>query len=94
MNLEKSEHEGLEGLEGLTKDKKASKVIWRPDLLVVKSSSNSYFVTFLLNLRDRSFPGYSKIKIAAAITVVQRPCLSPTADCVMFAVRTILLEMR
>ena len=36
----------------------------------------------------------SKIVTAEAITVVQRPRLSPTADCVTFAVRTILLEMR
>src|ERR1700743_1419769 len=32
----------------------------------------------------------SKIRIAAAIVVVQRPFLSPTADCVTFAVGTIL----
>ena len=38
--------------------------------------------------------GYSKIRIAAAITVVQRPRLSPMADCVTFAVRTIMFEMR
>jgi hypothetical protein len=42
----------------------------------------------------RSSRVYSKMRIAAAITVVQRPCLSPTADCVIFAVRTILFEMR
>jgi len=33
-------------------------------------------------------------KTAEAITVVQRPRLSPTADWVTFAVRTILLERR
>jgi len=38
--------------------------------------------------------GYSKIKMAAAIVVVHRPFLSPTALCVMFAVRTILFDMR
>ncbi len=37
---------------------------------------------------------YSKISIAAAIVVVHKPRLSPIADCVTFAVRTILLEMR
>src|SRR4051794_18121384 len=37
---------------------------------------------------------YSKIRIAAAMTVVQRPRLLPTAVWVMFAVRTILLERR
>ena len=37
---------------------------------------------------------YSKIKIAAAITVVHKPRLSPTADCVTLAVRTILFEIR
>lgn len=37
---------------------------------------------------------YSKIKMAAAIVVVHRPRLSPMADCVTFAVRTILFEMR
>src|ERR1700685_2304296 len=36
----------------------------------------------------------SRIRTAAAIVVVQRPFLSPTADCVMLLVRTILLEMR
>ena len=36
----------------------------------------------------------SKIKTAEAITVVHKPRLSPTADCVTLAVRTILLEMR
>ena len=36
----------------------------------------------------------SRIKTAAAIVVVQRPRLSPTADCVMLLVRTILLEIR
>lgn len=36
----------------------------------------------------------SKIRIAAAIVVVQRPFLSPTADCVTFAVRTILSDIR
>ena len=36
----------------------------------------------------------SKISTADAITVVQRPRLSPTADCVTLAVRTILFEMR
>jgi hypothetical protein len=38
--------------------------------------------------------GYSKIRIAAAIVVVHKPRLSPIADCVTFAVRTILFEMR
>ena len=53
------------------------------------------FVTFfrLRVLRVRSSRAYSKMRIAAAITVVQRPCLSPTADWVMFAVRTILFEI-
>jgi hypothetical protein len=32
--------------------------------------------------------------MAAAMVVVQRPFLSPTADWVTLAVRTILLEMR
>ena len=36
----------------------------------------------------------SKISTAEAITVVQSPRLSPTADWVTFAVRTILFEMR
>ena len=36
----------------------------------------------------------SPIIIAAASTVVHSPRLSPTADCVMFMVRTILLEIR
>ena len=36
----------------------------------------------------------SPIRMAAPRTVVQRPRLSPTADCVTFMVRTILLEMR
>ena len=36
----------------------------------------------------------SRISTAAAIVVVQRPRLSPTADCVTLLVRTILLEMR
>ena len=36
----------------------------------------------------------SNIKIAAAITVVHNPRLSPTADCVTLAVRTILFEIR
>src|SRR5712692_4155545 len=34
------------------------------------------------------------MRMAAPRTVVQRPRLSPTADCVTFMVRTILLEMR
>ncbi len=33
-------------------------------------------------------------RIEAASTVVHKPRLSPMADCVMFMVRTILLEMR
>jgi len=37
---------------------------------------------------------YSKIRIAEAITVVQRPRLSPTPLWVMLVVRTILLEIR
>jgi len=37
---------------------------------------------------------YSKIKMADAITVVQRPRLSPTPLWVMLVVRTILLEIR
>ena len=37
---------------------------------------------------------YSKIRMAAAMVVVHRPRLSPTADWVTFAVRTILFEMR
>jgi hypothetical protein len=37
---------------------------------------------------------YSKINIAAAMTVVHRARLSPTALCVMFAVRTILFDSR
>jgi hypothetical protein len=40
------------------------------------------------------YPTQSKINTAEAMTVVQRPRLSPTADCVTFAVRTILLERR
>src|ERR1035441_8063539 len=36
----------------------------------------------------------SKINTAEAITVVQSPRLSPTADWVTFAVRTILFEIR
>ena len=36
----------------------------------------------------------SKISTADAITVVHSPRLSPTADWVTFAVRTILLEIR
>ena len=36
----------------------------------------------------------SKISTADAITVVHSPRLSPTADCVTFAVRTILFEIR
>jgi hypothetical protein len=36
----------------------------------------------------------SKISTAEAITVVHSPRLSPTADCVTLAVRTILFEMR
>ena len=41
-----------------------------------------HFVTFDSRFRGFAFAFrvYSKIKIAAAITVVQRPCLSPTAD--------------
>lgn len=37
---------------------------------------------------------YSKIRIAAAIVVVHSDFLSPTADCVMFIVRTILFDIR
>jgi hypothetical protein len=36
----------------------------------------------------------SRISTAAAIVVVHLPRRSPTADCVMLLVRTILLEMR
>ena len=36
---------------------------------------------------------YSKIRMAEAITVVHKPFLSPTADCVLFAVRTILFDI-
>ena len=36
----------------------------------------------------------SKMSTADAITVVQSPRLSPTADCVTLAVRTILFEIR
>src|SRR2546422_10110765 len=36
----------------------------------------------------------SPMRMAAPRTVVQRPRLSPTADCVTFMVRTILLEIR
>jgi len=36
----------------------------------------------------------SKRRMAPAMVVVQRPFLSPTADWVTLAVRTILLEMR
>ena len=39
-------------------------------------------------------PSQSKISTADAITVVHKPRLSPTADCVTLAVRTILFEMR
>jgi hypothetical protein len=41
-------------------------------------------------------PGQSSSpsRMAAARTVVHRPRLSPTADWVMFMVRTILLDMR
>ena len=47
-------------------------------------------------LRDRGLDGGAPqvSMIAAARTVVHLPCLSPTADWVMFMVRTILLEMR
>ena len=37
---------------------------------------------------------YSKMRIAAAIVVVHSDFLSPTADCVMFMVRTILFDIR
>src|SRR5258708_16305630 len=43
---------------------------------------------------SRGLKPYSKIRIAAAMTVVQRPRLSPIAVCVMLVVRTILLEIR
>ena len=36
----------------------------------------------------------SPIKTAAVSTVLHNPRLSPTADCVMFIVRTILFEIR
>ena len=36
----------------------------------------------------------SRISTAAAMVVVHLPRLSPTADCVMLLVRTILFEMR
>src|SRR6185437_1748777 len=63
---------------------------------------HSYHVTQRTRLDGESFltkylcggVGYSKIKIAAAMVVVHRPRLSPTADCVTLAVRTILFEMR
>jgi len=44
--------------------------------------------------RDLGRGTYSKIRIAAAITVVHRPRLSPTALWVTFAVRTILFDNR
>lgn len=48
-----------------------------------------------LSLRSRRWKKlYSKIRIADAITVVQRPRLSPTPLWVMLVVRTILLEIR
>ena len=39
-------------------------------------------------------PAQSKIRTAEAMTVVHSPRLSPTADCVTLAVRTILLDRR
>lgn len=65
---------------------------WHPTLLRLSKSKllrcclayNSYAL----------FGSSSKIRMAAAMVVVHRPFLSPTALCVTFAVRTILLEMR
>lgn len=44
----------------------------------------------LLTISQSSSP----INTAAVSTVVHNPRLSPTADCVIFIVRTILLEIR
>jgi hypothetical protein len=63
-------------------------------LAVVLSRLHEPAVNFL-KIRDAARSQlYSKIRMAAAIVVVQSPRLSPMADCVTFAVRTILLEMR
>ena len=45
-------------------------------------------------LIQHPMPYSSRIRTAAAIVVVHLPRLSPTADCVILLVRTILLEMR
>jgi hypothetical protein len=46
---------------------------------------------FYFDLQSQSS---SPIKNAAVNTVVHNPRLSPTADCVIFIVRTILFEIR
>jgi hypothetical protein len=67
---------------------------------VMLKLANHYFdnVTKLVKISARNARfktrSYAKISTADAITVVHSPRLSPTADCVTFAVRTILLEMR
>ena len=50
---------------------------------------NVCFILFIGNEYNR----YYMIKTAAAMTEVHKPFLSPMADCVMFAVLTILLDI-
>ena len=57
---------------------------------IVTQRKGAIFAPFAFKLKLR----YSKIRIAAAITVVHSPRLSPTAVCVWFMVRTILLDSR
>ena len=47
-----------------------------------------------VSIARRRIHSYSKIRMAAAITVVHSPRLSPTAVWVIFMVRTILLDSR
>lgn len=76
---------------GKTKQYPVLDIVVEPQLVQTWRKSKKSRFPVPLRLCGES---YSKINIAAAITVVQRSRLSPTALCVMLAVRTILFDSR
>jgi hypothetical protein len=72
--------------------------MWSPsgDYIIAREAKAGKAPAIASASRVFSGSGYlsSKRSMAPAMVVVQRPFLSPTADWVTLAVRTILLEMR
>jgi len=70
----------------------SSWLMWVPNHVRISRSKKLPGITGSLK-QARINKRYSKIRMAEAITVVHKPFLSPTADCVLFAVRTILFDI-